>query len=334
VLLLSDELMVRHDPGPGHPERPERLRAAQAALEDLEATRVTPTRATRAQIARVHEESHIDRVDSLHGRVDALDPDTSVSEHSVDAAYLAAGALVDATAAVTSGDDKRAFALVRPPGHHAEAQVAMGFCLFNNVAVAAAHAVAELGLERVLIVDWDVHHGNGTQHMFEARRDILFCSLHQYPFYPGSGAPDEQGRSAGEGYNVNVGLPAGCGPGDYLAAFDDVVLPIADAFAPQLVLVSAGFDAHRRDPLAGMELESETYADLTDKLLSVAERHADGRIVLCLEGGYDLKALGQSVRACADVLCGVAAPGANAEPTRGADAIAKTRAVHRPRWSI
>ena len=283
---------------------------------------------------RVHTADHVNAIDQLRGGAGALDPDTIVSASSVDAAYTAAGAVCDAVDAVMSGDQERAFALVRPPGHHAEAAAAMGFCLFNNVAVGAEHARTQHGLERVLIVDWDVHHGNGTQHSFYERADVMFVSLHQYPFYPGSGAADERGEGAGNGYTINVPFPSGAADGDYRSAFDDVIVPIADRFAPQLVMVSAGFDAHRDDPLGGMLASEEGYADMAATMAAVADRHADGRLVLTLEGGYDLDALGRSVRACVDVLTGTAAPGGTKGARRGAEVLDEVASLHRDRWKL
>lgn len=328
--------MQAHDPGRGHPEAPDRLVAASAALADAPGlTWRSPSPATRDAVRRVHSDAHVRRIDEHRGERAALDPDTSVSEGSVDAAYLAAGAMIDAVNAVMAGEHDSAFALVRPPGHHAEAQAAMGFCLFNNVAVGAEHALAEHGLERVLIVDWDVHHGNGTQHSFFGRSDVLFVSLHQFPFYPGTGGLREIGTGPGEGYNVNVPLMPGCGDADYRAAFRDVVVPIADAFAPQLVLVSAGFDAHRLDPLAGMRVTEEGFADLAATVAGIAARHAGGKLVLTLEGGYDLGALGRSVRAAVDVLTGAAPPpGGASEAGRAAPTIAEVVALHRERWKL
>lgn len=335
VLVLTDPIMALHDPGAGHPERPARLSAAREALEAAQGiTWRQPKPATREQLALVHDAAHIDSVESFRGRTASLDPDTSVSERSVEAACLAVGAGIDAVDAVMTGEDGHAFVLARPPGHHAEPQTAMGFCLFNNIAVAAAHAISAHGLERVLVLDWDVHHGNGTQRAFETRRDVLFCSLHQYPFYPGTGASDEIGVGAGEGYTVNVALPPGCEDADYVAAFDDVVLPIADVFEPQLVLVSAGFDAHRRDPLAGMQLGEDAFASMAAMTSDLAARHAGGRVVLFLEGGYDLDALKGSVRACVDALSGATRPDTKLAPRRAAEALRLVKARHRERYRL
>ncbi len=304
MLVISSEKMLAHDPGPGRPECPERLRVAVRALERLEGVAWEEARpATVEELSRVHDADYIAKILALRGECVELDEDTHTSPGSVDAALLSAGAAIEAaTAAVrTSGV---AVSLGRPPGHHAERAAAMGFCLFNNVAVAAAHARAMLGCERVLVVDWDVHHGNGTEHIFEARRDVLFVSLHEFPLYPGTGAHTDVGTGDGAGFNVNVPFAAGHGDADYAHAFREVIAKIADPFRPDLVLISAGFDGHAADPLAGMQLTEEGYAFMTDALLGVARRHAHGRIGVVLEGGYDLDAMGKSLRATLDVLAG------------------------------
>ncbi len=335
MLLITDERMQLHDPGRGHPESPERLRAVAEALDGVsDSTWAKPEPASRQQIERVHTAEYVDRVERFRGRSGALDPDTTTSPQSVEAAYLAAGAALDAVTEVVSGHYRHAWALVRPPGHHAEADEARGFCLFNNVAIAAAHARDELGSDRVLIVDWDVHHGNGTQHSFYDRDDVLFFSLHRYPFFPGTGAADETGRGAGQGYTVNVPFPGGQGDGDYLAAFEALLVPIADRFAPDLVLVSAGFDAHRRDPLGGMDVTEDGYGAMAAVVQRVAERHADGRVVLLLEGGYDLAALGGSVRRCVEVLNGAPAPAIGSPSAQGQNVIAGLVDLHRPKWGL
>src|SRR3954468_1430108 len=257
TLLITGEGMLAHDPGPGHPERPERLLAILANLRarPIPGTRwAPPTPAPREALERVHTRAYVDSILRLRGQSADLDPDTSVSPGSVDAALLAAGSAIDAVDAVMTGPAASAFALVRPPGHHAEPARAMGFCFFNNIAIAAAHARARHGCRRVLIIDWDVHHGNGTQAAFYSDSSVLFVSFHQFPLYPGTGAPRELGPGPGLGYTINLPMPAGMGDGDYAAIFDLVVSPIADACAPDLVLVSAGFDAHRADPLGEMRL--------------------------------------------------------------------------------
>jgi len=335
MLLISDERMLLHDPGPGHPECAERLEAVTQALQGLEDTTwAQPEPATRAQIERVHEAAYVDLVESYRGRSGALDPDTATSPDSVEAAYLAAGAALDAVTEVVSGHYRHAWALVRPPGHHAEADEARGFCLFNNVAIAAAHARAELGKERVLIVDWDVHHGNGTQHSFYDRDDVLYFSVHRYPFFPGTGAAGECGVGAGEGYTVNVPFPGGQGDGDFVAAIEQLLVPIADVFRPDLVLVSAGFDAHRRDPLGGMEVTDDGYAAMAALVQGIAERHAGGEVVLLLEGGYDLQALGNGVRRCIETFRG-ATPPAVADPSALGQAIVQRLLEHhRGNWNL
>ena len=229
-----------------------------------------------------------------NGRI-SLDPDTSMSPGSLTAAYLAAGGALAAVDAIMSRQVDQAFCAVRPPGHHAESGRAMGFCLFNNVAIAARYVQKKHGLKRVLIVDWDVHHGNGTQHSFEDDPSVLFFSAHQYPHYPGTGRKSERGRGAGEGFTINVPMEAGEGGEEYREIFQKSLVPTADSFKPEFVIVSAGFDAHKDDPLGNMGLTEEGYADLTGIVAGIAKRHAGGRILSSLEGGYHLTALAASV---------------------------------------
>ncbi|TMB31849.1 MAG: histone deacetylase [Deltaproteobacteria bacterium] len=330
TLLFYDDAYLRHDPGSRHPESPGRLEAIWRDLSGhpVAGTEVaTPPRATEEQLARIHGEAYVREILGLQGRRVRLDPDTATSAGSIDAAVLAAGAACEAVRRVLDGSAQGAFALVRPPGHHAEATRAMGFCLFNNVAIAAAEAHAR-GLSRVLCVDWDVHHGNGTQHSFYARSDLFFMSTHQWPLYPGTGHESETGAGPGAGYTVNVPLPAGCGDEDYAAVFADLLLPLADEYKPELVLVSAGFDAHQDDPLAGMAVTSDGFAALCGAVKAVADRHCKDRLVLTLEGGYDLPALARSVRGCVEVLAGATAPPLRPEPSRAKDALARSRAAH------
>lgn len=334
LLLISDERMLGHDPGPGHPERPERLQAILADLrrDPLPGTRwASPAPAQVEALQRVHSPGYVESILRLRGRSADLDPDTSVSPGSIDAALLAAGAAIDAVDAVMTGAAGSAFALVRPPGHHAEPARAMGFCVFNNIAIAAAHAKARHGCRRVLIVDWDVHHGNGTQAAFYSDSSVLFVSAHQFPFYPGTGSANELGEGEGLGYTINLPMPAGLGDGDYAAAFDLVVRPIADAFAPDLVLVSAGFDAHRADPLGEMRLTEPGFGHLCAIARSIATRHGAGRLVLILEGGYDLRALPACVRACAGVLAGGPSEGIS-HGDAGTDLALKARARFGAYW--
>jgi acetoin utilization deacetylase AcuC-like enzyme len=284
---------LRHDTGPGHAERPERLTAVVEALGASFATlawRDAPA-ASRGQLLRVHDARLLDEVLETHpaARI-ALDPDTVLSPHSAEAALRAAGAAVAAVDAVLGGEALRAFCAVRPPGHHATAGTAMGFCLFNNIAVAARHALDARGLERVAVVDFDVHHGNGTQAIFEHDPRVLFASSHQWPLYPGTGARNETGA----GNILNAPLPPDADGAAFRAAWRERLLPAVDAFRPQLLLVSAGFDAHARDPLAQLRLQADDYAWITAELVALADRHCGGRIVSSLEGGYDLVALAES----------------------------------------
>jgi acetoin utilization deacetylase AcuC-like enzyme len=299
--LVDDAVFDHHEPLGYHPERPERLAAGRAAVAQVQAPieRVPVIEADPSDLARVHDPRFIEALDKLRGKKGMLDPDTYVSPQSIDAAKRAAGgsvAMVDALMASPG----LGVALVRPPGHHACRDHAMGFCLINNIAVAAAHARAN-GTERVAIIDFDVHHGNGTQEMFFDDANVLYVSLHQHPFYPGTGAVDEVGAGAGEGFTVNVPLAAGGGDAVYAAAFDRIVSPVLEQFAPGLVLVSAGFDAAARDPLAEMTLSAQGYGYMTQRLAEQAVRSAGGRMGLLLEGGYDLVALeaglGESMRA-------------------------------------
>jgi len=306
TLVYTDPLFLAHDPGPGHPESSARL---QAILDDFAAHPVAgveqraPRPATDDEILAVHSREYLETLASIAGRRARLDADTATSPQSVAAARLAAGAAVGAVEAVWSGGARNAFVWARPPGHHAEQAAAMGFCLLNNVAI-AAEAARRLGAERVLVLDWDVHHGNGTQHIFERRRDVLYASSHQYPFYPGTGAPQEIGRGAGEGYTVNCALPAAQDDGDFGAVFHDVFLPIGQAYRPDIIIISAGFDAHARDPIGGMNVTERGFAAMCSALRDLADASCGGKLVLVLEGGYDLAALAGSTRACLEVMTG------------------------------
>ncbi len=306
--IVHHPLFQEHDPGSFHPESPARLRAIDQALNHWpgrDRLQPIPLReATPQELARVHRDSHIQRVAATEGKRASLDPDTQTSPASYRAALAAAGSLIALCDAALEGRVAHGAALVRPPGHHATPSRAMGFCLFNNVAVAAAHLVEARGLERVLIVDWDVHHGNGTEEIFYQDPRVLYFSTHQSPFYPGTGAVDSVGRGQGEGYTINVPLPAGQGDSTFVRIFEDLLLPVANAFRPRFILVSAGFDAHRADPLGGMRLSSAGYGALTAVLRDIADQHCPGRIVLALEGGYDPPALGRSVVTCLEVLAG------------------------------
>jgi acetoin utilization deacetylase AcuC-like enzyme len=304
VLFLTHERYLEHDPGRGHPERPARL---QAVLDGVRAEGLgdalepmTPRPATRAEVELVHRAAHVDLIERSSSRGgDWIDGDTATSASSYDAALLAVGAGLTAIDALRAGAGSAAFCAVRPPGHHATPSLPMGFCLFNNVAVTAA-ALADQG-ERVLIVDYDAHHGNGTQDAFYNDDRVLYVSLHEYPLYPGTGGLRETGTGKGGGCTVNIPLPAGATGDVYRAAIDDVVVPVASAFAPTWLLLSAGFDAHRLDPLTDLGLSSGDYADITTALLTLVP---SGRCITFLEGGYDLDALSMSAAACVGALAG------------------------------
>ena len=303
-LVVRDALFREHVPLREHPERPERLVAIDRALDGLgdSVRALAPREATDEELLGAHERGYLDALAACVGSSRKLDPDTYCSPRSVETARLAAGSLAEASLAVARGDARRAFAAVRPPGHHAERDAPMGFCLFNNIVVAARALRSAAGVERIAIVDWDVHHGNGTQHAFEAERDVLFASLHQFPFYPGTGALDEQGHEQGLGATLNLPLPAGCGDPEYGLLFDSLLAPVLLAFKPEIILVSAGFDAHERDPLGGMNVTTRGFGLFTERLCAVADAACGGRIVLALEGGYDLEALADSVAESVRVL--------------------------------
>jgi acetoin utilization deacetylase AcuC-like enzyme len=296
--LFTHPACLTHEMGPHHPECPDRLRAILAALEAREFTPLVRQEAPAATVdalAFVHDRGFVETVLAAIPKagIIALDPDTSVSSGSGEAALRAAGAVVAAVDAVLGGAADNAFCAVRPPGHHAEANAAMGFCLFNNVAVAAEHARRQHGLRRVAVMDFDVHHGNGTQHMFESDGDLFYASTHQSPLYPGTGDAAERGV----GNICNAPLPPGTGSAEFRAAMSEIVLPALDRFQPELLLISAGFDAHHADPLANLELETADFAWATAMLRGLADRHCQGRLVSTLEGGYDLDALAASAAA-------------------------------------
>ena len=337
--VALDETCLEHDTGPGHPERAARLQAVAGAVDRAASERLVrlpPRAATLDELRRVHSVEHVARVAATAERERfAFDADTPTSNRSYEAALRAAGGALAAVDAVMTGTAANGFALVRPPGHHAVPERAMGFCLFNNVAVAAAHLRAAHGLERVLIVDWDVHHGNGTQDAFYADSHILFMSSHQYPFYPGTGSAREVGTGEGEGFTLNVPLPGGCGDAEYLQAYLEVVEPVARQFRPEFVLISAGFDAHGRDPLAEMEVSERGFAGLARLVARIARDVCGNRLVAVLEGGYDLAALGESVATVLDELGGGRLDEPITPPPSDRRApIDRTREVARYYWRI
>ncbi len=301
TLLYDDSIFLEHDTG-DHPESAARLlpiRERWSTLENkLGLKRADWEAATTKELQRVHQSDYIDQVRSFAqsggGRIEA---DTNVSRRSYEVAVMASGAACDATRRVVQGEAKRAFCLVRPPGHHALEKGPMGFCLFNHVAVASRYAIKALDLERVLIVDWDVHHGNGTQATFWEDPQVGFFSIHRWPFYPGTGDKDETGAGKGVGTTLNVPVRFGTSREEYLKCFDDALERIADRIRPQLIVISAGFDAHRNDPIGSLGLEATDFAALTRSVIAIADQHADGRIISVLEGGYNPQALAESIEA-------------------------------------
>lgn len=304
--VIWDERTLKHDMGPWHPERPQRLTAVREVLDkpDIKKrlTFLEPRFATLEEIAMVHDFAYVKKIEKTAGLTVQLDPDTSTSEGTWDAARLAVGGLLKCVDAVYEGRARNAFAFVRPPGHHAERERAMGFCLFNNVAIAAEYALRQKDARRVAIVDYDVHHGNGTQWSFYDRSDVLYVSTHRYPFYPGTGARSEEGLGKGKGATLNIPFAGGEGDHEYLMAFDREVLPALRDYAPDLLLVSAGYDAHRLDPLGGMNVTAAGFAQMTESMMKVSREVCGGRAVLVLEGGYSLEGLSESVEECLKVL--------------------------------
>ena len=335
--ILIDPRFRDHEPGASHPERPERI----AVLEELLSSwtgpaleRITPRLAAQEEVQNAHTQTLVSKIratqDLEHSRIDA---DTATSARSYETALLAAGGLLEVVDAVADGATHNAFAFVRPPGHHATAEQAMGFCLFNNVAIAALH-LRQRGYERIAIVDFDLHHGNGTEAIFYDDPNVLYASLHQFPYYPGTGAADSQGRGAGLGYTVNVPFSAGVGDAGYLLAFAEIIVPVLRQFRPDFLLVSAGFDCHRRDPLGGMLVTEDGVVGMTRMLLDVARETCEGRLAAVLEGGYDLTA----IRGSAEAMLGEMAREPEARQRRWespeTDALEPLKNVLRPHWKL
>ena len=308
VGLVYDPIYLKHDTGQ-HVENARRLEAIISYLEQTglkqQLTPIKPRPTTVEELSRVHHEQYISYIQEVAQKGGGwLDADTVMSPNSYDAALYAAGGVIKATEAVMNGEVASAFALVRPPGHHATPQRAMGFCLFNNVAVAAKHALARYGLEHILIIDFDVHHGNGTQEAFYDNPQVLYVSTHLYPFYPGTGGIDETGSGEAEGTTLNIPLPSGCGDAEYEQVFKEIVVPAAKRFKPQLILVSAGYDPHWTDELALMQVSVSGFARVVKIIKELADGLCNGRLVFSLEGGYNLSALAASVKTTLDVLVG------------------------------
>jgi acetoin utilization deacetylase AcuC-like enzyme len=306
--LVADPLYRQHQPGEGHPERPERYDAAVQALERAglarEMTRIAPRRATEDELALCHTRGYIEiaKQDITSGANQLRTGDTYVGEASLEVALQAAGGVLNAVDAVVSGKARNAFCIVRPPGHHATPNRGMGFCVFNNIAIAARYAQRKHRAGRVLILDWDVHHGNGTQDAFYSDGSVFFFSTHQHPWYPGTGMAHETGEGEGEGTTMNCPLPAGSGRQEVLRCFDEQLAPAVKRFAPDLILISAGFDSRAGDPLGRFTLSDRDFAELTGRVLAMADKHAGGRVVSVLEGGYSLSGLGSAVAAHVEAL--------------------------------
>ena len=297
--VIIDPGFLKHDPGPSHPENPERFKpllelAGELRKENFQILRPKP--APIEEIKRCHQSEYIELVRSTAKRNSyALDGDTRTCSQSYEIALLAVGGFLNLLDSIESTNYCNGMALVRPPGHHALRDRAMGFCLFNTVAIGAEYLKFHYGIKRILIMDWDVHHGNGTQAAFYKDPSVLYISTHQYPYYPGTGAAKEVGAGDGVGYTINIPLPAGCGDKEYLRVFKDIIVPFADRYEPEWILVSAGFDSHRLDPLGGMNVTENCFAIMTSALLETASKHAFGKIAFLLEGGYNTIALRRSV---------------------------------------
>ncbi len=335
--IVADARYQDHDTGRNHPECGARIAALLASLSRYRRPglkHLTPRPASHAELALIHEPAHIDAVARTAGCDSfAFDPDTRVSSLSYATACLATGGLLTLLDAIMDREIDNGFALVRPPGHHAERNRAMGFCLFNSVAIGAEYLRKRFGLRRVLIVDWDLHHGNGTQHSFYDDGGVLYVSAHQFPYYPGTGAADEVGRGVGEGYTVNLPIAAGWGDTAYARLFHTIIDPICRQFDPEFVLISAGFDAHERDPLGGLTVTETGFAAMARALLGVARDHAGGRCAAVLEGGYDLEAL----TACTARVLDEFAGGAEVNPAstlEGPEPLPEVLAIQRRYWEL
>jgi len=311
--IVRDWRYLNHDMGPYHVESPARLEVIYRMIEAEPAFKILrtiePREATEDEIALVHYRSHIEKIKETRGKPRViLDPDTSTCSLSYETALLAVGGVLEAAQAIMEKRVDNAFALIRPPGHHAESSRAMGFCIFNNVAIAARWLRKKYGLERILIVDWDLHHGNGTQHAFYREKEVFYFSTHQFPYYPGTGDWDEVGEGEGLGFTFNVPLSPGKGDNEYLFIFKEFLAPIVYRYQPQFIIISAGFDIYAGDPLGGMMVSAEGFAALTGQVLALARETCEGRLLLVLEGGYSLEGLKNGVREILFQLAGLKDP--------------------------
>ncbi len=337
--IVTDPLFMEHDTGPYHPESSERLDHIYRMIntkglnKDLKAVKLREVEDD--QLLAVHTKDHLETVKSSAGRQRVhLDGDTPTSPKSYEAARWAAGSLLECVDQVMEGRLDNAFAFIRPPGHHAEANRAMGFCLFNNVAVAAEYAKKKHKLKRILIIDWDVHHGNGTQHTFYDDPGVLYFSSHRYPFYPGTGFFDEVGKDKGSGFTVNVPLPGGCGDGEYYAVYSRILPPVARAFKPELIMVSAGFDIYRLDPLGGMNVTEDALAAISGTILDLADELCEGKLVITLEGGYHVEGQAKCIhKILLQMMGGASASEVKESPVDGfEELIDRVAEVQRPYW--
>ena len=342
-IVVKDNRYINHITRSGHPECHQRLEAIYAMLDDSDmqgmVETVQPRPAAKEELSYVHTPAYIDAIESTAGKeFTSLDPDTNTSAGSWEAAVLAAGGTMLGIDMVMDGKADNGFALVRPPGHHAEAGRAMGFCLFNNVAIGAHHLLKKHKLKRVLIIDWDIHHGNGTQNAFYGMSEVLYFSSHQYPYYPGTGAFEETGSGAGKGYTVNVPLSGGQGDEDYDYLYRDILEPITAQYKPEFILVSAGYDTYYRDPLGTMDVTPKGFANLTRFLRSLALTYCDGKIFYTLEGGYNIAGIAESVK---QTLLALAEDSIDSEPEAlsvNPDAgiqrvVEQVKAVHADHWT-
>ena len=342
LALIKDDRYLEHDPGDGHPESPDRLRVLHELIDrEFSGLPLIPPRfATQSELALVHDPLYIQAIADTAGRTHTqLDPDTGLSARSYEIACLAAGGLLQGVDSLLPAPNAERqapnsiFAFVRPPGHHAEPERGMGFCLFNNVAIAAVYAKEQYGLKRILIVDWDLHHGNGTQRAFFEDPGVLFFSSHQYPYYPGSGGFHEVGSGKGEGFTVNAPFPTGFGDAEYVSVYTKILAPIALEYKPELILVSAGFDPFVKDPLGGMKLTGDGFGALAGIVQDIARQACNGKVLITLEGGYNPEGLRTGVRAVLQTLIGRPAPVPKNAPSADSDeVIARIVSVHKNYW--
>jgi len=342
--IVKGEVFLRHIPGADCPEVPGRLESIYTMLDDPDMHEnfvdVLPTKAKKEEILFFHSPKYFEKIAETRGKeLIAFTADTHAGKDTFDAALYATGGLLNAISQVNAQKIENAFSLVRPPGHHAEKSRAMGYCMFNHVALGALFARKILKLDRILIVDWDIHHGNGTQHAFERDPAILFFSIHQAGLFPGTGSFTDTGQGPGEGYTINLPIPRGYGDAEYTSIFEHVLAPVAEEFAPDLILVSAGFDAHMDDPMGGMRMTASGYAGMTACLKKIARKVCQGKMVMSLEGGYNFKALSKSVKAVLKEMsgitsCDINAMAAQADTKKMAYVLRRCMDVHRHSWNF